>query len=755
MFRILVFIVAAFTIANVQSADEFARSVVSQSLESIDLEAFDAEFRGGGELDESIRRVSKIRSSILLCIANGEKELNSFTTILGKGSLDDVLTNTDKSREEKRITGVVSELNQQIQDCKLLLDKSSNLLDRLSARQIELNKAKLVEKKQHLGLSLIEGLPQLPGYLRGALTNKTNLPKMDVNPVQNLIVALGAFGLLIVGFFIRLRSVMPKIDPKSSFSFHFTTVIGFLALRWAPLLLPATFTVGYLFFVIGYQFGHTNLNKLLMFGIGYISVQILLRASVRRYTQFLADTQQIDFPGPALYVRLVISSCLLGAWVLFVILVGAQGDLNPGESLFRTLLSIAILVSLIEIARYLNQIPSFPRIASLGRWLSTGAFGLALLLECLGYHNISRFVWIGIVLSAVSLTFFYVVESLLRDFYDGLETGQRPWQQSFRETLSVQNEEPVPGLIWFRLLSITSVWIALGVGILKAWGTPNSVIASLFDFARNGFKLGETLLTPFNLVLGVLIFAILLMIFRWFRDGLDTKYLSRSHMDSGAREAVVTITGYVGFVIAALTGLSIAGVSFGSMAIVAGALSLGIGFGLQNIVNNFVSGIILLFERPIRTGDWIVIGSTEGYVKKIRVRSTEVQTFDRSDVIVPNSELISTQVTNWTLRDNHGRVIVSVGVAYGSNTALVKELLLKATKGIPQIISNDLQMPVTVLFRKFGDSTLDFELRVFIYNIDSALEVQSELYFAIDALFREHGVEIAFPQRDIHIRSGA
>jgi small-conductance mechanosensitive channel len=242
---------------------------------------------------------------------------------------------------------------------------------------------------------------------------------------------------------------------------------------------------------------------------------------------------------------------------------------------------------------------------------------------------------------------------------------------------------------------------------------------------------------------------------RWLRDGLDKKYLSKSRMDVGAREAMTTITGYVGFVVAALIGLTIAGVSFSNLAIVAGALSLGIGFGLQNIVNNFVSGIILLFERPIKAGDWIVTGTTEGYVKKIRVRSTEVQTFDRSEVIVPNSELVANQVTNWTLRDKYGRIKIDVGVAYGSDTELVKKLLESVTEDVPEIVHNRSTLPVKVLFLGFGESTLDFQLRFYIFDIGYILDVKSELHFAIDKAFRENDIEIAFPQRDIHIKSGA
>jgi small-conductance mechanosensitive channel len=226
-----------------------------------------------------------------------------------------------------------------------------------------------------------------------------------------------------------------------------------------------------------------------------------------------------------------------------------------------------------------------------------------------------------------------------------------------------------------------------------------------------------------------------------------------TNMGQGARDAVVTITGYIMFVIALLAGLSAAGFDFGNVAIVAGALSVGIGFGLQNIVNNFVSGLILLFERPVRKGDWIAVGATEGIVKEIQIRSTRIQTFDRSDVIVPNSELISNQVTNWVLSNRSGRAIIPVGVAYGTDTEKVRNVLLAIAEENENVNKTGVFPKPVVLFRAFGESSLDFELRVFLRDIDNRLSVISELNFAIDKAFREEGIEIPFPQRDLHVKS--
>ena len=199
----------------------------------------------------------------------------------------------------------------------------------------------------------------------------------------------------------------------------------------------------------------------------------------------------------------------------------------------------------------------------------------------------------------------------------------------------------------------------------------------------------------------------------------------------------------------ARSGVSLLGFDLSNLAIIAGALSVGIGFGLQSIVNNFVSGLILLFERPIKVGDWVVTSSGEGIVKKISVRSTEIETFDRSSILVPNSELIANSVTNWTHKNRLGRVSVPVGVAYKEDPERILELLSR----IPSMLDEVLEVPEPqILFTGFGDSSLDFELRVYIADISRSLITRTQIRVAIFKLFRDEDVEIPFPQRDLHIR---
>ncbi|MBX9589170.1 MAG: DUF3772 domain-containing protein [Hyphomonadaceae bacterium] len=301
-------------------------------------------------------------------------------------------------------------------------------------------------------------------------------------------------------------------------------------------------------------------------------------------------------------------------------------------------------------------------------------------------------------------------------------------------------------------LTELALTFALVIGALPflmlQWGFSGADIRESFKSLLFGLEIGQFKISLARILLGIVLFIALLfatrLVQRWLRERAV-----QSRLDPGIANSVDTVVGYAGIAIAALLSVSYAGLDITNLAIVAGALSVGIGFGLQSIVNNFVSGLILLIERPIRVGDRIVVGDQQGHVRRISVRATEIETFDRASLIVPNSELITGRVLNWTHRDSLGAVNVKIGVGYNSDPDQVIAILMKCAEDHPQVLRTP--APGAGL-DGFGDSALLFSLRVSLPDIDKAGAVQSDLRIAIFKALGAAGIEIPFNQVDVNLR---
>lgn len=352
----------------------------------------------------------------------------------------------------------------------------------------------------------------------------------------------------------------------------------------------------------------------------------------------------------------------------------------------------------------------------------------------------------GISLTLIAVLVFWLISRVIDRAAEGFHEGRFRWQRKLRALLHAEVDERFREVDLFAALLHVAIWLLLPLLLLQIWGLSRVSFDMLKQFAWTGFPLGQVKIVPAQLLLGALLLVAFTTVIRWITNRLETHWLARTPLERHTREAVSTLTGYVLFVIAAMIVLSYAGLDLSKLALIAGALSVGIGFGLQNIVSNFVSGLILLFEQPIRRGNFITVGGSEGFVRRIRIRATEIETLNRVTVIVPNSEMLSSHVQNWNLRDRFGRIICKVGVAYGSDVQLVQQLLLEIADNHSDVITDPGVPKPQALFMAFGDSKLEFELRCFIRDITQRFPVISDLNIAIDEAFRQHGITIAFPQ---------
>ena len=298
----------------------------------------------------------------------------------------------------------------------------------------------------------------------------------------------------------------------------------------------------------------------------------------------------------------------------------------------------------------------------------------------------------------------------------------------------------------FRILVI--VYTALY--LLLVWGVYDSVKEAWTHLTGISISMGQVKVTLGMVLLAGLVLYVSILISLAIRSFLETEVFPRKKFDRGVRDSINKLLHYSLILIGFLLALTLSGIELRNFAVLAGAFGIGIGFGLQNIVNNFISGLILLFERPIKVGDILVLGEDWGVVKNIGLRSTVVETFDQSEIIVPNSQIISEKVTNWTLSTSISRVVIPVGVAYGSDVPRVLRILMDAAENHPLTLPDP---KPSAIFMGFGNSSLDFELRLWIGDVAQRLNVKSEMLQTIDSCFREEGVEIPFPQRDLHLRS--
>ncbi|HEY5868450.1 MAG TPA: mechanosensitive ion channel domain-containing protein [Candidatus Tectomicrobia bacterium] len=457
--------------------------------------------------------------------------------------------------------------------------------------------------------------------------------------------------------------------------------------------------------------------------------------------------------GGTAFVRLL-AGLVAGDWrrqlmyglLILSILTNLVYVLGVPLALFRLYILVAALVSLLCCLRWAAASRRL-REARLYAWgLRLAAVVLAAVLGAglWGEAKLAELLFVAVLRTLAIVLVFGLLRYLVRG---GLEWAVRSSVSRHAALLGRHTALVVQRLAFLCDVLIGVVMLAVLLMTWQVYDSPKEAITGLLAVHAT---IGSQQITIGLVLLAVAALGVSYLASWMLQTLLMEHVLARRHVDTGVSLSVSRLLHYALVSIGCVLALVLLGVDLTQMTLLVSALGVGIGFGLQTIVNNFVCGLILLLERPIRVGDTIELGGQLTKIAKIGLRSTTVRTADQADMIVPNTELITNRVTNWTLTNRQARSVIAVGVAYGSDIALVMQTLKECALAHPGVLKSP---EPQVVFRRFGDSALDFELCAWVADLDTRGQVASDLHQDIDRRFRQAGIEIPFPQRDLHVRS--
>lgn len=558
-------------------------------------------------------------------------------------------------------------------------------------------------------------------------------------------LALGAAVVLLFGgrrLFGRLIVGNPSIEEPSYLSrlsvAFWSTLLPTVALavfltttyllydHFAVLRIDVGKMMTALFIVIGIVFFVHRLGRAVLSPTLPNWRLIAVETRAARYLLWLL-TATAFFTGVDVYLSAVFN--VLGAPLL----------LTVGEALAATVLTGIPVILMALVRPYVDKDGRPKSWHPLLRIILYTLGGVTIGSALAGYIGFARFVSFQMVLTGAVLATMYIGFLSAR----AMQEEGALIQTSLGRFLQRRYDYDEPRLDQIGLvLSIAINLFVLAIGlplILFLWGVQPGEITSWAYKLASEIRIGTFSFSLIGILTGILVFIFGYFLARWFQRWLDGAVMARGRVDLGVRNSIRTVVGYAGVALAGLLGLSAAGISLSNLALIAGGLSLGIGFGLQNVVSNFVSGLILLAERPFKVGDWIVAGDVQGTVKRISVRATEIETFQRQSMIMPNSLLINAAVGNWTHRNKLGRVDIRVNVAYGMDVKKAHAVLLDIARGHPLVLKNPEPF---VLFANFGPAALEFEIRIFLADILNGVIVQNDIRFAILEVFDVEDIEM-------------
>lgn len=689
------------------------------------------------------KTVRVISDNAQQCIIERSSNLNQIDKSLG--ILGSTIAGEPKnlSTLRQKLQDTQKNLSGELATCKVLAVASTDLSEQISNKRDALHDKLLLRHdhsiwKQAIALQSVSAATWIDEQHFWLAHNGRS-----VLAQQNLQISIG-IGVVIFVLLFFLRASLAKIIYRTlklpvlqHNSYHYISLLaGILATATATYF---TNTLSPLIaLILGTWGGYIFISMLLALALSSSGV-------VSRHLPWRPQTLR-----PTLRtLRFIAALSVLGlTWAN----ISPNDPLSPiGPIFFGSIYHLVVLGAVFWLVWQTGDRKSFRGYPLLRILISLALIATAI-FAIIGYRNLSYYMFFGLLMSLLAFGMGLFFSWASADFWMHTARKAGRWQHLLRQRLGLKEDQPLPWITWFSAISYAAVWLCVVAFILYAWGLTHTGFTLIGKYFITGFSIGSFHIQPFRWVIAALLLVLLFNINALVQKHLSDHSRIIGHLESGARHSVLSIVRYMGFIIAVLIALSTAGVALHNLAIIAGALSVGIGFGLQNIVNNFVSGLILLLERPIRVGDWIQVGTTQGYVQKMSIRYTLILTFDRTEVFVPNSELISGQVTNWMYTNSVLRLMIPFSTAHDADIPLVKQLLVAEGQNHPDVLQDDPRgIPPTALLLDVNENALQFYLRVYLEDCNKSYNVQTDLRASVVESLLRHNVTLAHQQQDVHI----
>ena len=743
------------SLLSIHSSNSFAEFNANQAIDQLSILRDELNDKNINERNiKNIREEStQLRASALNCIDEVDPQVQSLKDEVE--ALEQI--NPDVEIEiYARLTKARDDLRQEdtdLKNCSLTVVRSTRLIDLSNKLLNELTTELLSEKGKNI-LDAITSIPEQITILPELFFDQT-LKKINQDTIIFLVLML----LLGFSFGFFFGDQIKKIQYNNFFKTLNRKLILDLRTLFKPFgRVQAPFLLGTLGLTAALSLSLTSgpneswLIRLtispIIISLSYVVINWVTGSlSPAAINEEIRKEDAKSLKNKLKFLTLV----LVSSYIVF----GPEwlaSDTTANLSLIRISIVSLIILSMISVLTSVSKVFSLNGEYGILKFLGYSALGISFSAELSGFHNLSSFILSGFIITLFSSYIFWSLLSLNEKSAQWINTSTNIIGIRMRGFLNISRDQGKSKLGVYQLFFDALFWIGFLMIIFQVWDPTGTVLGTISSYATDGIPMGDIRIIPTNIIAGIIAFVVLTAITGWIKVWIEKRWLRQITADRGARDALVTIVGYAGFTISLLVGLSIGGINITGLAVVAGALSVGIGFGLQSIANNFVSGIILLFERPIKSGDFISVGDVEGYVRKISIRATEIETLDNQDMLIPNAELVSGRVTNWVLHNPYGRLKLKIGVAYGSDVKKVISILQDIASNNNQVITDGRASPPKALFMGFGDSSLEFELRVRILDIKKRYDVLSELNLGVNDAFIKEAIEIPFPQRDIHIK---